>query len=39
MQTIREYIQPGKKTRVFERGCIVAKKAAKRPIFEGDMPP
>jgi hypothetical protein len=23
----------------FEKGCIVAKKGAKGPIFEGDMPP
>jgi hypothetical protein len=29
----------GKKTRVFERACIVAKKGAICPIFEGDMPP
>jgi hypothetical protein len=28
-----------KKTRVFERACIVAKKGAICPIFEGDMPP
>jgi hypothetical protein len=28
-----------KKTRVFERACIVAKKGALCPIFEGDMPP
>jgi hypothetical protein len=28
-----------KKTRAFERGCIVAKKGAKGPIFEGNMLP
>jgi hypothetical protein len=28
-----------KKAHVFERACIVAKKGAKGPIFEGDMPP
>jgi hypothetical protein len=28
-----------KKTRVLERACIVAKKGAIGPIFEGDMPP
>jgi hypothetical protein len=28
-----------KKTRAFEKGCIVAKKGAIRPIFEGDMLP
>jgi hypothetical protein len=28
-----------KKTRAFERGCIVAKKGAKGPIFEGNMIP
>jgi hypothetical protein len=28
-----------KKTRVFERACIMAKKGAICPIFEGDMPP
>jgi hypothetical protein len=28
-----------KKKRVLERACIVAKKGAKGPIFEGDMPP
>jgi hypothetical protein len=38
IQTIREYFQPNKKTRVFERACIVAKKGAKRPIFEGNTP-
>jgi hypothetical protein len=27
------------KTRAFERACIVAKKGAICPIFEGDMPP
>jgi hypothetical protein len=27
-----------KKKRVFERACIVAKKGAICPIFEGDMP-
>jgi hypothetical protein len=27
------------KTRAFERGCIVAKKGAKGPIFEGNMLP
>jgi hypothetical protein len=28
-----------KKAHVFERACIVAKKGAKGPIFEEDMPP
>jgi hypothetical protein len=39
IQTIREYFQPSKKARAFEKGCIVAKKGAIGPIFEGDMPP
>jgi hypothetical protein len=38
IQTIREYFQPDKMARAFEIGCIVAKKGAKGPIFEGDMP-
>jgi hypothetical protein len=39
IQTIREYFQPNKKARAFEKGCIVAKKRAIGHIFEGDMPP
>jgi hypothetical protein len=38
IQTIREYFQPDKKARALENGCIVAKKGAIGPIFEGDMP-
>jgi hypothetical protein len=30
---------PDKKARVLEKGCIVAKKGAKGPIFEGNMLP
>jgi hypothetical protein len=42
IQTIREYFQPNKVARAFERACIVAKKGAICSIFEGfegDMPP
>jgi hypothetical protein len=39
IQTNREYYLPGKKARALERGCIVAKKGAKGPIFEGNMLP
>jgi hypothetical protein len=39
IQTNREYYLPNKKARALERGCIVAKKGAKCPIFEGDMLP
>jgi hypothetical protein len=28
-----------KKARLLERGCILSKKGAICPIFEGDMPP
>jgi hypothetical protein len=38
IQTIREYFQPNKKARALERRCIVAKKGAICPIFEGNMP-
>jgi hypothetical protein len=33
------FLTLNKKTRAFERGCIVAKKGAKGPIFEGNMLP
>jgi hypothetical protein len=39
IQTTREYFQVYKKTGVLERACIVAKKGAKGPIFEGNMLP
>jgi hypothetical protein len=39
IQTIREYFQPNKKARALEKGCIVAKRGAIGPIFEGVMPP
>jgi hypothetical protein len=38
IQTIREYFQPNNKARAFERRCIVAKKGAICPIFDGNMP-
>jgi hypothetical protein len=39
IQTKQEYYLPSKKARALERGCIVAKKGAKGPIFEGNMLP
>jgi hypothetical protein len=39
IQTTRELFQLSKKARVLERACIVAKKGAKGPIFEGNMLP
>jgi hypothetical protein len=37
IQTNREYYLPSKKARALERGCIVAKKGAKCPIFENSF--
>jgi hypothetical protein len=39
IQSSLRFFLLSKKTRVFERACIVAKKGAICPIFEGDMPP
>jgi hypothetical protein len=39
IQTSWEYFQPNKKARALEKCCIVAKKGAIGPIFEGDMLP
>jgi hypothetical protein len=39
IQTTRELFQLNNKARVLERACIVAKKGAKGPIFEGNMLP
>jgi hypothetical protein len=39
IQTTWEYFQVYKKTRVLEKGCIVAKKEPIGPIFEGNMLP
>jgi hypothetical protein len=38
IQTIWEYFQPSKMARAFEKGCIVTKKGAISPIFEGETP-
>jgi hypothetical protein len=38
IQSIREYFEPDKKARVFERGCILSKKGAKGPILREICP-
>jgi hypothetical protein len=38
IQTIRENFQPNKMARAFEKGCFVAKKGAKGPIFREICP-
>ena len=38
-QTTREKFQLNNKALVVERACIVAKKGAKGPIFEGNVLP